>query len=323
MLMSFNNGWRGKPSKKIIKGKNVLVYNGNVINPAFGWMNMDLPLDEIYEALTSAGYPICAALTSNHKCDKNFLSCQLVLVDIDDGMRIDDLNNDPLYQKHGCGYYTSPSHKEEHHKFRIMFQLETPIVSAEKMRMLYKALIPLYGADEACKDATRMFFGTEGAVRRELKENVFLTDMMVDTLVEEVRQEQEHVYQEYVQRASTTDYQPPSDKQKREVLEKLKQVYLGNWNEWFKVAVAMKNSGYDEMDFVMITGYLMRQKTEAMARKMWGDAQKYTECGFGYLINLIKRELGNEVFKPKKRSLTADDLLAAYKSKKQQQNREK
>jgi hypothetical protein len=120
-----------------------------------------LSFDEFFKYLTEYGYSVAPALTSDNRKEETFESARIVLIDIDKNMRLEDLAQDVFYQKYGSGYYVTPSHTAEAHRFRIIFRMDKDIESVSEMRAIYDGLLAIYGsADISCKDAARLFYGT-------------------------------------------------------------------------------------------------------------------------------------------------------------------
>lgn len=157
---------RGKPQKQ---EDGTLCQDGQKVNLGYGWQTAELEYSEIFLLLSQGGYAIAPALTSDNRCEANFLSSELALVDIDEGMRIEDLETFEFYQLYGSGYYTTPSHKEDSHRFRIIYRLPGVVTDPQVMRMIYRGLLVIHGAaDTSCKDSARLFYGTVGAERRQI-----------------------------------------------------------------------------------------------------------------------------------------------------------
>jgi len=180
MKLSVHPYIQGKPIKEIDgAGKSRLVCNGRTINLGYDWQNIDEDWNTVFDLITIDGAATSAYLKNNHRCNENYLSRELVMVDIDDGMKISDLQNNEFYRAYGAGYYSTPSFTEEHHKFRILFRLETPIADSEKMKLVNSALMYVYEyADISCKDAARIFFGTQNAPHREKTDKVLPDDVV-------------------------------------------------------------------------------------------------------------------------------------------------
>jgi hypothetical protein len=272
MLINFstNFGWVSKPDP-------------NLVDLGNNWVDCEDTPEKIFEIVSQGGMPICSALTCGNRKQDNFLSSQLALLDVDKGMTIQDLLVDPFYSKYGAGFWTSPSHCEAHHKFRILFILENPITNVEEMRLLLRALMELFPADTACKDATRYFNGTLKATHSDFVGTV-LPQSMIDTLLEaQLILEKEDYHPPVV------DYSPPSDDDKAAILAGLKVTYLGNYDAWRNVAFAMYNSSFTFEDFCDVTiNGLMSKKTRKDCEKLWKDCPQYNKVTYGSLVHLLK-----------------------------------
>ncbi|MED0994364.1 hypothetical protein P4T34_02550 [Bacillus mobilis] len=85
-------------------------------------------------------------------------SQQVIALDFDDGMSLDEATNE--FINTACFIYTTFSHKEEKHKFRVVFVLDKPIYRVSEFERIISALMDEYPqADNHCKDCTRLFFG--------------------------------------------------------------------------------------------------------------------------------------------------------------------
>lgn len=78
----------------------------------------------------------------------------------DDYLSFEQALNHPFIRNHAALIYTSPSHKEEHHKFRPVFWFPEPITSVELFERIADAFIWLFKSDDSCSDCTRFFYGT-------------------------------------------------------------------------------------------------------------------------------------------------------------------
>jgi len=262
--------------------------NGHKVSLGYGWDNIIVSWDEAFDLITVDGFPVACALTSNNRKIENFKSHCLALVDIDKGMTITDLLNDPFYNEFGAGFYTTPSHTMDDQRFRIIFRSESPIVNAEKMRNLLRALMKQYGyADESCKDAARLFYGTKDCVLKEKTENI-LPDFIVTELVKEI---------EDADAASinndTTNYAPLNDESKKKIVDLLKQSYVGEYTTWRNIGWAMKTSGFELADFQYVTTGMMSKKTAKDAQNLWND-QKPTGRSptMGTIVYFLKQRYG-------------------------------
>jgi len=178
--ISYHTVIRGKPEFRKECGKLSVYQDGKKTNLGYHWKNIDASWDDIFELITVDGIATSAALNGDHRCDAEFESRQLIMVDIDKDMTLYDLFENDFYNNYGAGFYTTPSHTDDHHRFRLMFRLEKPIDNAVDMKKLHEFFLTEYPyADKSCKDASRIFFGTVGCKLKEKRNNIISED---DTL---------------------------------------------------------------------------------------------------------------------------------------------
>jgi hypothetical protein len=145
--------------------------NSNIINKASSgdlkkhnstFENADMTMEE-FAATINLGRAFCAQHKNKRRASDNFLCSGFLAVDIDHGLTLEAAQEDSYFQQYASMLYTTPSHTNELHRFRIVFELEEPITDKETMQHALTGLIGRFGADGACKDACRMFFGSKGS----------------------------------------------------------------------------------------------------------------------------------------------------------------
>ena len=266
----------------------------------WGWINFDTSWQEAFENITVGGRCTSAELSDDHHCDDSFVSRQLVMVDIDSGMTIDELKQEPLYQEFGAGYYCTPSHTIEAPRFRICFITETPITDVQKMRRLFQGLLKYYTmADTACKDAARIFFGTVECSQCERTDRI-LPDIIVDELIQLIPNRTKQTTQ--------TVYEPQEINDISLVLDEYKKWYPTlPYGDRTNVAWAVFNSSHD------------RSQTIMLMRSRWSDHDstgKYESMLNGnYRSGANARTLGSLIteirkFNPRFRDKKGEILLA-------------
>jgi hypothetical protein len=151
MLTAINCNFVNKPdlSDKALKK---LVHN---------FVEVDITLAQLAEEI-KRGHAFCPPFKNGKKCAKNFKVSWLLCVDIDSGMTLQEAVQSRFFQEYGGMIYTTFSHSDWLHKFRIVFVLDEPITNTTDMRHAYTGLIAQYGGDKACKDASRMFYASTG-----------------------------------------------------------------------------------------------------------------------------------------------------------------
>ncbi len=136
-----------------------------------------------------AGHAICAGLLGGKWRSKaNVIGSQWLLLDIDnsdvardtDGKPILDENGNsikvydhqltieealahPFIKKHCALIYTTASHRPDWHKFRLVFLLPEYVQGADTVEACTRFLMQQLPHDPACKDASRVFYGSTEA----------------------------------------------------------------------------------------------------------------------------------------------------------------
>jgi len=156
MKIAINKTVINKPQTQQEKGRMTFTYE-----------NVDLTQAELADQI-NAGYAFCAQHKDNRRKSTNFTGAGFLAVDIDEGMTIDEALAHDFVKDYAAILYTTPSHTADFPRFRIVFELATPITSAQAMKDAYKGLIKKFGGDPSCKDACRQFFGSKGSNPRVL-----------------------------------------------------------------------------------------------------------------------------------------------------------
>jgi Primase C terminal 2 (PriCT-2) len=136
-----------------------------------------------------AGHAICAGLLGGKWRSKaNIIGSQWLLLDIDNSniardaydkpikdengnsikvydrqLTIEEALAHPFIKKHCALIYTTASHKPEWHKFRLVFILPEYVQGADTVEACTRFLMQQLPHDPACKDASRVFYGSTEA----------------------------------------------------------------------------------------------------------------------------------------------------------------
>lgn len=123
----------------------------------------DITIEKLAEELVHGASFKPGVLQGGMKAD-NWTQQQLFGLDFDDGIRIDDVYNKVIFLGiTPCFMYTTFSHKEEHHKFRMIFCNDTIITDGCIRNRLQATLMGVIGGiDKVCFNKDRMFYGGKG-----------------------------------------------------------------------------------------------------------------------------------------------------------------
>ena len=126
------------------------------------WQMQDGSWEELKDHCTSGGAIICCHMTDHRRSSSVFGLSDCIAVDVDNGLRLDQLLDHPL-GKYIALCHTTCSHSAELHKFRLMFQLPCIIVKGQLYSEVSTLLIKAFGSDKACRDCCRFYYGNSEA----------------------------------------------------------------------------------------------------------------------------------------------------------------
>ena len=291
MKLSYHTIIRGKPQKlQDETGKPYYKQGNQRVNLGWGWENLEADWPTVFELITVDGLATSAELTCDNRKEDNFVSRDLVMVDIDSGMTIGELFEDSFYNKYAAGFYATPSHSDSAHRFRIMFRLETPLTTATDVVKLNKMLMRRYTqADAACKDATRIFFGSPNCELKECTDNQ-LPDSAVAQLIDQYNAWEASEMASHSQVA----HQPLDDWSRQRILDLLKTTFVGEYAKWRDIGWGLKAGGFSLSDYQYVTAGMMNQKTPAMAAQVWTDGKAGGRITMGTVIWFLKQRHGQD-----------------------------
>lgn len=133
-----------------------------------GWVQksltqVNITIENLADALVHGASFKPGVLVGGNKAE-NWIEQQLFGLDFDDGISIEEVYNKVISLGiTPCFMYTTFSHKEEHHKFRMIFCNDTVITDGNIRDKLQAALMGVIGGiDEVCFNRDRLFFGGKG-----------------------------------------------------------------------------------------------------------------------------------------------------------------
>ncbi len=123
---------------------------------------VDITIGELAE-FVNLGYAFCPHFVNQSRKQANFERSGFLAVDIDRGLTLDEIRQDDFFKNYASLLYTTVSHTEHHHRFRVVFELEESITDSVIMKNAQIGLIKHFSSDESCKDACRLFFGSSNS----------------------------------------------------------------------------------------------------------------------------------------------------------------
>jgi len=128
-----------------------------------GWENVQLPIKQLKNHIGN-GFPFTHPVARGHRKTENFLGADILIADIDEGLTFDEAKVHPFITSHATFLYTTPSHTDTNHRFRVIFVLERPVVDSKYYKALYTSLTQEIPTDPNIKSCAQLFFGNRQAI---------------------------------------------------------------------------------------------------------------------------------------------------------------
>jgi Protein of unknown function (DUF3987) len=232
---------------------------------ATDYRDVDGSIYDVMDAVKK-GYALCAGwLDGKRRCKFNITGSGWVLLDIDNSaakldengkpikgekvykhqLTLEEAVQHPFVKSHCALIYTTASHTPDWHKFRMIFLLPEPVENAESVEAVVKFLMSEFPHDPACKDASRVFYGSTKAEFPLVNPSAVLPSEWVQQAKDEA-QEDRLAFEERVRVAQLRKERYPDNSQDTDalVLEALKYIPSrnpgsGNYEECTKVAMGL------------------------------------------------------------------------------------
>ena len=105
-----------------------------------GWTDAEYKISELI-AHIQQGHPITHQFVNGHRKRENFRRTDILIADIDKGMRLDEAVENEFVKNFASFIYTTPRHTPTNHRFRIIFILERTVFSPEVYEAMYRSLM--------------------------------------------------------------------------------------------------------------------------------------------------------------------------------------
>lgn len=129
---------------------------------ALGWQSRHMYLEE-WQSTVASGFAYAPQYKNGHRKGSNFECAGFLAVDFDGGVTLFEARDNPFVNAYAAFTYTTASHTDDHHRFRLNFVLEEPITDAQHFADANLALAVQLGADTSIADKARCFFGNTKA----------------------------------------------------------------------------------------------------------------------------------------------------------------
>ena len=148
-----------------------------------GFVPTEGTIEDLAWFVSERGWAFSYHFADQKRTKANFQATDIAPVDIDGGVTIEEMLESPIFKQYGALIYTTPSHRTDHHRFRVVFVLPRTITKADELTAVKRSLSRRLGGDQAAIDAARLLYGSEGCTTwifdREISDD-FLSELIDD-----------------------------------------------------------------------------------------------------------------------------------------------
>lgn len=272
------------------------------------FVNMEVDVLRFCNAIY-LGHPYCPWMDGK-RAVASFQLAQHIAVDMDCGdvrAEIDTLKQHPLVQAYGAIIHETPSHTPDAPRARVIFVLDEPITDAAGYKAAIQVVTDLFdGADPACVDAARFFFGNGKLHMLGRTEGIWFHPDACLPLAElrrfariraaKQREAEQQNRGQWIQRAPTNGHAAPDgDKMTLDDLrDRLSKVhpYAMGYETWVKLIAAIRHV-YGDASFGLVKAWSDVPGKEPLTDAKWHSLKDShpNPAGYGTIVQIIK-ELG-------------------------------
>jgi len=256
---------------------------GDAIWPTFNasFENTELEQIEILDMIYH-GHPFTTWHKDKWRNAANYLAGQHIGLDFDtedERSTISHLMKDSFIMKYGAMVYTTPSHKPEAPRARVVFLLDVPIMQAKNYAIAASALLWLFGsADRQCKDPCRFFYGSKDCNMEWMGQSLPLEKLKaIITQYNTSGQLAKHL-------STKKAYTPSADQ--REVAEALRAIppWGIDYDEWLKVLMGI-HQAFGDAGLALAESWA--QGTDGEVARKWRSFKSNGNVGGAVTLNTL------------------------------------
>lgn len=298
-LVEAQEHYAAKSTFKVAVNRMVIDKNNNGENLATGFVNMELSQLEL-AAEINKGFAFTTQHNGRRKQD-NFVAAGYVALDFDKTSpeEMNGVMADPVVKNHYGIFYHTVSSTKENPKFRVLFQLDNPILDREVYRKIQEAFIWRFSAtaDSSCKDPCRLFFGSKNSDPKFT--NNVLPQEILDKVLQAYEKDQkyEEDLRENARKISGKIVHNISDKSKKLIFDKtldshcarIRSAELGN-RHYTLVKTARTMGGYLAGEPGVVDEYDVRRRLEEAYSSHSGYSKKdmMSSIDFGLKVGQLR-----------------------------------
>jgi hypothetical protein len=153
---------------------------------------VDINVEQLAKELESGKTIVPATFKSVRgqlrRAKENWESQQVIALDFDEGLTLHEALTDEFFINNAVFIYTTFSHTDEHHKFRVVFVLDEPVTEYKHFEEIMIKLFERYPyADKSCRDGSRLFFGGKKVIPINYNNRLRLDEFIDRTLLQDIK----------------------------------------------------------------------------------------------------------------------------------------
>lgn len=261
--------------------------------------NVELDVMEICNAIYR-GHAYTAWMNGKRN-KENFICAQHVAVDMDTQnylSSLDALSEHPLVREYGAILHTTPTHSAQAPKARCIFLLDEPIDTLAGYELAQETIYSLFdGADTACVDGARFFFGNGKLRENHTPEGIWFSEKICFPLkdlrlfAQQYRQNARHDETEKRQAPP----RPATGEQMS--LDDIEQKLLGidaytlSYDWWIKTVAGLKHE-FGDAAFWVAKRWSDRPGKEELTERKWQSLGNHTNPATIATVYRVIKEYG-------------------------------
>jgi hypothetical protein len=152
----------------------------NTRSYAEGFEPCEVTLEELEETVR-LGVAFSYQFEHDYRRSENFLASDVLVVEIDGGLKLNECLQIPLIENHCSFFYTTPSHTINHHRYRLVFATPRTITDPNELRYASRALAQRLGGDQRCTSPAGLFLGSSDCISERF--DAAISDELLEELI--------------------------------------------------------------------------------------------------------------------------------------------
>lgn len=157
-----------------------------ISNYAEGFEPVSAPLSELAQYI-KRGFAFSYQFHGNYRRSEYFQASDILVAEFNGGLFYEECLRIPFVEDYASLIYTTPSHTVDHHRFRLIFVLESTILDENEIRYATRSLVSRLGSEPKQDHPAALFLGSSESFPKQLG-GVIPSDLL-DEMIEDGKRE--------------------------------------------------------------------------------------------------------------------------------------